>query len=170
MPVFDSITSGYFILTPCDIFIEQVDGQPYYQWSHNGFVDFHDKEQANEHFLKQQSIGKIKNPWGITTPKGYSSLFVPPMHHDNVINIFPGIVDTDSFNSPVFFPFYLKPGFSGMIDAGTPYAQVFPFKRDEWTHSLEDSESEKQRQQLNKITTVFYDGYKKFFWNKKSYV
>jgi len=58
----------------------------------------------------------IKNPFGVKTPKGYSCLFVDPMHGDaKPFKCLPAIVDTDEFTTPLNFPFFLDKNFSGII-------------------------------------------------------
>jgi len=114
---------------------------------------------------------KWHNPWGIKTPPGYSCLFVQPLHRESVFTIMPGIVDTDTYNNPVNFPFVLNDTkFQGIIPAGTPIAQVIPFKRDSWRMSLGGEEDVKQsKRQLGSIRTVFFEGYKLKFRQPKEY-
>ena len=93
------------------------------------------------------------------------------MHRDNPITIFPGVVDTDSYNLNVEFPFMLtNPEFDGLIPAGTPIAQVMPFKRDSWSMSL-GGETELQESQKIKraILSKYYHVYKDNYRTKKQY-
>ena len=54
------------------------------------------------------------------------------MHRESVFTIMDGIVDTDSYNALVNFPFFLNDwSYEGLIPAGTPMAQVIPFKRED---------------------------------------
>jgi hypothetical protein len=62
------------------------------------------------------------------------------------------------------------PKFEGMIPAGTPFIQVIPFKRENWVSKLGgEKEKTKYKSDWNKFLTVFFDRYKKFWWNKKHY-
>jgi hypothetical protein len=57
-----------------------------------------------------------------------------------------------------------------MIPAGTPFLQVIPFKRENWESSLGgDKERKKYESDVRKFNRVFFDRYKKFWWNKKEY-
>jgi hypothetical protein len=181
MPVFDAITSGYIIFTCMDIQISIKDNLPYYNWP-SAFsndsrttdpIDFHNKEQANEHPLSQNvmSVPKFMNPWSIQTPKGYSVLFTTPMHRDLPFQILPGIVDTDRYSAEINFPFFLKdPKWTGIIPAGTPIAQIIPFKRESWKKSFGGKkEKEKILKSINTTFAFFYNGYKNMFWVKKSF-
>jgi hypothetical protein len=143
MPVFDAITAGYIILLPADVYVSQKEDEhgkkfPWFEWSNHDLISFHPVEQAPEHPAKNSfPYPKWRNAWAVKTPKGYSTMFVQPMHRDSVFTILPGVVDTDEYYAPVHFPFVLNdPTFEGIIPAGTPIAQVIPFKRDSWEMSL----------------------------------
>ena len=168
IPVFDAITSGYLILLPCDVFVSTVDNAPYYQWSDFNLIDFHPIEQAPQH---PQANGfafpKFVNPWAIKTSNGYSCLFTAPKHRDNPFTIFDGIVDTDKYDAPVNFPFVLNdPKWEGLIPAGTPIAQIIPFKRDVFQMEIKENDFSKT---LTQVKSKFFNGYKTFFWQKKEY-
>lgn len=173
MPLFDAINAGYVIVSPADVYISQRDGAPYYEWSAFGLIQFHPKEQAPDHPNRNglNSFPKWVNYWGIKTPKGYSSLFVQPFHRESVFTILPGIVDTDSYTAPVNFPFVLNdPKFEGIIPAGTPIAQVIPFKRESWEMKMgTEKELIEQVEVQNKLQTKFFDRYKTMFRSPKEY-
>jgi len=86
-------------------------------------------EQVNDAF-------KFRQPWGISTPKGYSCFFLDPFLFQNKhFAVYQGIIDTDGFNvgydnSQVIF--YPKCDHSFTIPEGTPLVQVIPFRREEW--------------------------------------
>ena len=173
MPVFDSLTSGYIIVSPADVYVSQKNNEPYYEWANFGLIDFHPMEQAPSHPKRNglPAFPKWINPWAIKTPKGYSTLFIQPMHRESVFTILPGVVDTDKYTAPVNFPFTLNdPTFEGLIPAGTPIAQVIPIKRENWKMGI-GSEAEYKEQALitNKLQTKFFDRYKSMFWERKEY-
>ena len=170
VPVFDAITAGYIIATPVDIFVTQINGMAHYEWPSLDAINWHPIEQAPLHPAKgKDPYPKLINPWGIQTPKGYSCLFTAPMHRDNVIIALDGVVDTDTYNSPVNFPFVLKnPLFEGLISAGTPIAQVIPFKRENWKMSV-GSNHKKINDTNNVLALNFFDRYKNRFWSRKEY-
>lgn len=173
IPVFDAITAGYIITTHVDIYVQEQDGAPFYSWPSQNAIEFHPIEQAPHH-PKQNAFPypKFINPWGIKTPKGYSLLIISPMHRDNIIEILPGLVDTDKYFSPINFPFVLKDiNFRGLIPAGTPIAQVIPIKRSLWKSLITNKNKPKQQiiKISSKLRSVFYNGYKSFFWTKKHY-
>lgn len=172
MPVFDAITAGYIITLPADVYVSIKDGEQFFEWSALGLVQFHPIEQAPTHPLRNRhSYPKWINPWSIKTPKGYSTLFVSPMHHDLPFTILPGIVDTDQYYSPVNFPMVVNdPDFEGLIPKGTPIAQVIPFKRESWSMKIgSKKDNERQKAITDKLQTKFFDRYKIMFRINKEY-
>lgn len=175
MPVFDSMTSGYIIPTYVDIWITIRNGIPFYEWADISPqpISWHPSWQSEGHPNTSNNFdtAKFTNPWGIKTPKGYSCMFISPMHHNTPIKILPGIVDTDQYTSNVNLPFVLvDKDFEGLIPAGTPLAQIIPFKRDSWVQK--DGNAKDVADVYDKqysIVTKFYDAYKTLFWSKKSY-
>lgn len=175
MPVFDATTAGYLITTYCDLWIKRNNkGGIDYITSSSINIEGHSVEQAPNHPDRNGHMFYPKwiNPWSIKTEKGYSCLFLPPMHQENkYFSIFPGIVDTDNYFSPVNFPFVLKDiSFEGLVPAGTPMAQVIPFKRDSWSMKEGSQKELDEVKSINlKLSGKFLNRYKTMFWNKKEY-
>lgn len=173
IPVFDAMTSGYIIQTVCDIAIEIKDGEPNYIPSMRDpdleIISGHSRKQAHLHPIANEfNFPKFKNFWSIKTPKGYSCLFIPPMHNPNpYFTALPGIVDTDTFQGCVNFPFILNnPTKNLIIPAGTPIVQVIPFKRDEWQSSYEQ-DRDINNIWFNKVISSFFGAYKNKYWTRK---
>jgi hypothetical protein len=174
MPVFDSISAGYILFTPVDVWISQRDGEPWYEWPSFGPIQFHPVKQAPTHPDRnghQTDYPKWINSWATQTPSGYSTLFVQPFHRESVFTILPGVVDTDQYNAPVNFPFVLNNiKYEGLIPAGTPMAQVIPFKRDLWQMEIGNSNDfNEQNKTTIKLRSKFFDGYKTLFRQNKEY-
>lgn len=179
MPIFDSISTGYIIFTHSDLFVSQQEDEdgkisPYYEWSNFDAIAFHSIKQLPVHPENKGhefSYPKWNNAWAISTPPGYSTLFISPLHRETPIVALPGIVDTDLYPSPVNFPFVLKDAkMEGLIPAGTPIVQVIPFKRDEFEMTLGGIEEiEKHNKTVKKLRARFFDSYKNQFRSNKSY-
>jgi hypothetical protein len=174
IPVFDVLTAGYIIPTYCDLWVKRNnEGDPIYLNSSGPKIEFHPIIQAPYHpSMNQYPYPKWINPWGIKTPKGYSSLFIPPVHSsNNFFTILEGFVDTDKYKAPVNFPFVLNdPEFEGLIPAGTPMVQVIPIKRDSWTIETSTQKNiEEVNEDTKNLSSTFYDRYKSKFWQKKEY-
>jgi hypothetical protein len=173
MPVFDAMTAGYIIPTYVDLYVSNKDGKPYYAWPSQEPITFHENAQADKHPLNNKySYPKWTNPWSIKTSKGYSCLFIQPMHQEkSFFKILPGIVDTDKYTHPVNFPFVLTDlNFEGIIPAGTPLVQVIPFKRDTWEIKFGgEKEIQTSTNDFYHIRSKFFEGYKSLFRETKSY-
>ena len=174
MPVWDMMTAGYIMETPYDIYVRQTLDGPYFQWGANDAIAFQHVDQFQNHPYSRDInyAVRIVIPWSIKTPKGWSVIVIEPQHHEpSPITCTSGIIDTDDYS--LAFNMFLKlrdPNFEGMIAAGTPFLQIIPFKRENWTAELGgDSERKKFMSDMGKFQRVFFDRYKKYFWNKKEY-
>ena len=184
IPIYDSITSGYIIVSAIDINVVASDqGFSYFEWP-NKFnyinnkresdpIQFHDFDQVKNYpnLSKEERVAKFINPWGIQTPKGYSVFITNPVHRELPFEIFPAIVDTDTNHAPIHFPFLLKEKrWSGVIPSGTPIAQVIPFKRDSWEYSIgKDEDQKRSLQQVFYFMSSYKNAYKKGLWSKKEF-
>jgi len=171
IPVLDAMTAGYIIVTSCDVYIKIEDGQPVYQ-NPLGIIEFHPMKQAHTApFVNGYPFPKWINPWAIKTPKGYSTLFIAPLHNPNPwFEILPGIVDTDTYTASVNFPFVLKdPTKEVLIPAGTPIAQVIPIKRSSWVSDVVKTVPTEPSAVAVYLSSQFFDRYKRMFWERKEY-
>lgn len=182
LPLFDAMTAGYVIPLAFDIYVGRDEvGEKRYSWPNAEHmtntrmgIEFHPNAQMST-FKKAKdysAIPKISSPWAISTPPGYSVLVVPPLNRDeSVIEIFSGVMDTDTFNSAGSFPFLLSdPNFVGVIPAGTPFAQVIPFKRNDFKMRIgNDKDFEKIKNSNGVVGRSFRDAYRKHMHSKKNY-
>jgi hypothetical protein len=183
MPIFDAMTAGYIIYTPCDIYLDATDeaGLKYSvpaflkQFQADLFAT-HAPEQYSEYPLDKsknhKDLLRVMPFWSVGTDKGYSTLFIQPLHGDSSpLTVIPGIIDTDSFISEGHFSFMVNKNFKGVIKQGTPIVQVIPFKRDSWEMEIESPENSIPRlmKQRLKIRSTFANGYKNKMRFKKEY-
>lgn len=147
---------------------------PHFEWPSFSPIQFHSIDQLPNYpntYGNPVAIPKWINPWSIKTPPGYSVMFQPPLHRESAFSILPAIVDTDKYTVPVNFPFMLNNiDFEGVIPAGTPMAQVIPFKRESWKMnfgSQEDFVASMNSIQL--LRTKMFDSYKSMFRQEKNY-
>lgn len=174
-PFGDALGSGYFMLLENDVQVEQVNGTPSFVWNRGGegFIGSHAREQISPELIPEgysQDPWKFVNFWGIKTPPGYSTLFTHPMNRTELPFLtLSGVVDTDDYNQPVNFPFIIRNDFEGIIEAGTPIAQVIPFRRENWEAEIEAYDPKK----IDSITVQFqrklFRPYKLGYWKRKSY-
>jgi hypothetical protein len=197
MPFLDSLTAGYILKMPIDFYLEHnvtIDGEKKtcfmssaelvnsesnkLNLNFNGVDNSHSTKQLKNSPIVEKNnnlpIHKIRNPWIIKTPPGYSCLFTPLLNNqDDRFSIIPAIVDTDTFeleiNFPIIFNSEKNKELKTLIKRGTPYVQIIPFKRDSWemsVQSIDETELNKKRAFFKKLIT---NTYKTFFWKKKSW-
>ena len=173
MPVFDVMTAGYLIVTWSDIKISIVNGTPVYEITEKILTN-HNLEQATNHpsiFKEDDLIAKFINQWGIQTELGYSCLFIPPTHRENILSILPGIVDTDTYHLPIHLPLVLSDrNFEGVIPAGTPIAQVIPFKREKTQANYQQMLQSDKDKLFDMLHKQPFNGYKTNFWSSKNFL
>ena len=191
VPILDSLSLGYVLKTDQDIYVKidpvkdeegKTTGSTFRTIWRGGItngkqIEGHPFAQAKEHPLAKQypnrDVFKYISPWHIVTPPGYSVLFMPPMNNPNgYFQALSGVVDTDMYTNVVNFPFIVeKEEWEGIIPAGTPVVQVFPFKRESWrleTEATEDDLSTLNHQQ-RVFSTYISAVYRRFFWQKKDF-
>lgn len=174
-PFGDALGSGYFMLLENDVQLTQVNGTQDFVWSRGGsqFIGSHSKEQISPELIPKgysQDPWKFLNFWGIQTPPGYSTLFTHPMNRTELPFLtLSGVVDTDDYNQPVNFPFIIKNDFEGIIEAGTPIAQVIPFRRENWQAEIQDYDPKKVAGINAKFSRKIFRPYKLGYWKRKEY-
>ena len=170
VPFLDAMTAGYTISLPVDV---NFDGKDFSELSKVVVVSMHHKEQISEvpilNGFSEQPY-KWENFFTVTTPKGYSTLFVHPTNrYDLPFLSISGVVDTDAHPVPVNFPFFLKEGFTGIIPAGTPIIQAIPFKRENWVSEVDDFTAPKEHPEAYRMHNPPFGFYKKHWWSRKTY-
>lgn len=135
MPFLDAMTTGWIIPLPATVRLDirdqgtRVDAG----WDFDReLVSFHGGHQVKGAPQQPRPACKFHNFWTVSTPPGWSCLFVDPLNRPNgVFQVIAGIVDTDTYRAPVHFPFWATAE-DGLytIEKGTPMVQVIPFRRD----------------------------------------
>ena len=174
IPFLDAMTSGYTIVLDDDVFIEQTDNGPSMRWkSEVSIITMHTDPQFKGIPVPKgyhNMVAKWQNDYVLKTSPGYSMLFTHPINRfDLPFMTITGLVDTDLYDNTIQFPFFLQEGFEGIIESGTPVAQMTPVKRDPWQSNLEKYNKDESYQRWRKFQRTFVSSYKTNFWNKKSY-
>lgn len=178
IPFLDSLISGYFLVTPVDIFVSKKEnGELDIKWNSSGeFQDFISERtkllgekmpRPSGHYPNHLAF---KGFWGFKTPRGWSILITQPLNrHDLPWTITSGIMDSDKYSTSGNIPFFIKEDFVGMVPAGTPFAQLIPIKRASWKSINNDTGI--SHLELLQGSTVRTPGksYKKLFWVRKDY-
>jgi hypothetical protein len=148
--IVDLISEGFIIPMWSD-FLLQNDGT-ILEWDNKNFpygIEFHNTAQIYNWPLKKNDFPegvKFTNPWRIYTPPGYSVMFTQPTYQfEKRFTVLPGIVETDSYHH-INFPTIIHTKKDIIIERGTPFIQVIPFKRDDWKFQVGQM-TEKQKYQ-----------------------
>jgi hypothetical protein len=141
VPLLDGMSAGYIIPLWADVMVEQDNGFPLIYWkTANDVFSLHGESSTHiiPPFGYQNIVYKYNNCWIPQTPKGYSCLITSPLgHNDLPFKAISAIVDTDSSTLELVFPMWIKTGFEGIVEKGTPLVQVIPFKRDDWESTFD---------------------------------
>lgn len=145
MPMMDVLSAGYVIPLPVAVHVQTYDDeegpQVGFSWRTGPtFIAVEGHSQAQVGNLRiMGGVHKWINPWKITTPPGYSCLFMSPANRpESPFECFSAVVDTDTYQNTINFPFYWKQfPFDKTLDPGEPMIQVIPFKREEFSHRVE---------------------------------
>jgi hypothetical protein len=176
MPLLDAMSAGYYLKTFTELSIETTEQGLNFNWAFApdiDYVTYHSLGAVSGYKDLDLRLGapKLYNPWCIATPPGYSVLIIPPMHQPSIgIRILEGVVDTDTYTHSIQLPFLVDENFTGDIPAGTPVAQVIPFKRDDFKMSIgKDEDRQKSLRIGMSIRSNFQNGYKSLYRKKKNY-
>jgi hypothetical protein len=174
MPFLDSLTTGYMIVLPNDLYVKNNNGVPFITW--NG-AEFPPKSRDSVADLKLVPAGHhpTEFTWqsGVaqTIPLGFSMLITHPMNrYDLPFTTLTGVVDGGLVLYPNGnFPFYIKEGFEGVIPQGTPIAQLIPFRQENWSSKKTKGLIKIAKEHEAKTVSLIYGWYKKTFWTRKKY-
>ncbi len=134
MPFLDAMTTGWILPLAATVRLEIKDGGRTVDagWEFDKvMVSNHGSHQVAGNPYEPRPPCKFHNYWTITTPPGWSCLFVPPLNRpEPIFEVLAGVVDTDTYRSLIHFPF-VATGADGVhtIEKGTPLVQVIPFQR-----------------------------------------
>lgn len=184
MPIFDAMSSGYMLYFPCDIYIDTTNDENVINWSvpqnlkymKRDLVSTHTPEQVSAYPIDKdkyhKQVFRVLPFWAVGTDAGYSCMFIQPIHRDPLpFKLFSGVIDTDKFVSDGHLSMLIEKGFKGVIEKGTPLAQVIPFKRDAFQMELVDVETSIKvvSKQRISIRSKFKNAYRDLLRQKKEY-
>jgi hypothetical protein len=175
VPFLDSMTTGYMITLPYDLYVKNNNGAPYITWPIG--VDYPPKyrQSVSDQNIVPFGHFPIEYTWdynvAYTFPKGYSALFTHPLNrHDLPFTTLSGIIDGGLVLSPHGnIPFFIKQGFEGVIPQGTPIAQLILFRQENWKSKKTPGLVKLGLSHEKKALLVLGGWYKKTFWVRKQY-
>jgi hypothetical protein len=186
-PMHDALNAGYLIPLWADVWINDATEGPYEKeilWKTSrdvigevppnmGVFQGHgpssDEVEKPEDMAK--GVYKYSSLLYIETPPGYSVLITQPFGYRNLpFQAIPAIVDADVKGIEVALPMWVRKDFTGVVERGTPVAQVIPFKRDDWNMDfsyLKDGEAQAQDELAFSLNIV--NNYVKRQWSQKKF-
>ena len=173
-PMLDAITSGYIVPLWADVQVTEQLGLPTVTWrtARDVFV-FHGQssEEIQPPTGYTNKVVKYLNTWVPKTPPGYSVLITAPFgHRDLPFHAIPAVVDSDKSTLEILPPMWIKEGFEGIVEKGTPLFQITPFKRENWKAEFDCYRgNEFLTLQEKNFNGTLVNHYIKNVWSKKSY-
>lgn len=188
MPFFDSLTSGYLLLTWADVEITKNDDD-------GGLVEFKylepdiygkPTETNNDYRMIIERTGDLghtiprpvghsynhmawSSQWGMSLPKGWSLLITHPMNRfDLPFTTMSAIMESDRFSPNGNIPFFIQKGWTGIIPKGTPFAQIVPIKRSSWISTFSKMTTKDKFLAIS-AREVDYGFYRSKIWVPKKY-
>lgn len=176
--ILDVMTSGYALVTPCDIEFFYSNDRISCKVLDKNYLNFIGTRSPMHDFYTP--MGYDENhfhwhvDWGIRVPSGYSVIHMHPLNRFELPFISTnGIVDDDKVHIGGQIPFFLYRGWTGVLPAGTPYIQLFPFKRENWISEtiIEDDKTILFNNYENARKYRVGDGgvYKNSVWERRYY-
>lgn len=178
VPITDGLSSGYMIGLPASFYVVNIGDKdnyiPFIKWE----VPYPICEVKPSEALASYPVPYGYNntffrwelQWHIKTPPGYSLWITHPSHrYDLPFTTLNGFVDTDVYPNRLVLPFFIRNGFEGIVEEGTPIAQLIPIKREHWISRKEKFNSNNDFVSEDKVKIDYIRTYKKRFWFKKRY-
>ena len=177
MPFLETLTIGYVIKLPFDIYVKDNNGVPYITWN-NGVEDKYMpswRDKVSDLNLVPTGYSPLEYTWkfncSFKVPKKYSILVTHPLNREDLpFKTLSGVIDGNfAVQADGNVPFYIKSNFEGLIPQGTPIAQLIPFYRENWFFKIKKGLMEESKKNNFKINSVIFGYYKKNIWQRKSY-
>jgi hypothetical protein len=165
--IIDVITQGFIIPMWSDFLVQRdLESLEWNNKDNQYGIEYHSEEQIAGWQLKKTDFPravKFLNPWRIYTPPGYSVLFMQPTYQfEKRFTVLPGIVETDAYHH-INFPSIWHTTKDAIIERGTPFIQVIPFKRDEWNldvSQMTDADIKDDDREKMELNSKFKNSYR----------
>lgn len=172
-PFLDSLTMGYLVKLPYDLYVKQVNGSPYLTWMPELENPPSIRNDIADPNVVPHRHANCEYAWKLnvsfTVPEGYSMLLTHPLNrHDLPFTTLSGVMDGGFVaQSDGNLPFYIKDNFEGIIKQGTPVVQIIPFLQQNWNSEIEEGLVQKGRDNAHDHRILGW--YKETFWKQKKY-
>ena len=175
-PMLDAMVTGYTIPLWSDIQIRQEGGTPHLSWRVSqdvfGVHGNWGAPQVPPPPGYDNVVFKFNTFFRVRTPKGYSIMVRNVAgHNGSPFYAIPAIIDTDKSVIDTNIPLWIRSDFDGIVEKGTPVAQIIPFKRDDWKAKFTWITEDQMKQEQDKgFASTIVNNYVKNIWSKKKFV
>lgn len=177
--VFDIMGTGYVYRTPCDIDFYEENNQIKVKVLDEQNKDFIQIRPPMYQFVAPAGYHEAHfawwSDWAVEVPEGYSVLYSQPFNRFELPFLTTsGVIDNDKVSLPGTMPFFVVKGFTGVLPAGTPYAQMIPFKRENWESETDSKISPMEMSMKNYANIKKYrlpsgGVYQREVWERRTY-
>jgi len=173
-PMLDGMTTGYTVHLWSDVIVEWENDVPYIDWrvDHNVFsLHGESSREIPPPIGYHNTVFKYLTWFRVKLPAGYSLIVQPPANRNPLpFMAVPAILDSDKVAIDTNIPVWISKEAKGVIEAGTPIAQLIPFKREKWTSSFtEISHDEHTINEDLGFKKTIVNNYVKNIWSKKEF-
>lgn len=177
MPYVDAMMSGYVLTIPVDIHVSKgKNGELNLAYDQTILGQFIHERPAALGYTMPRPPGfapnhlAYKSHWGWSVPKGFSVLVTHPFNRVELpFHTITALMDSDEFFASGNIPFFIREDFEGIIEAGTPIAQLLPVKRDDWKMIQNDQSLIPKASYQGRVARDPKYGYKRVMWHRKEY-
>jgi hypothetical protein len=174
-PMLDAMTTGYTVSLWSDVLVRQTATGPDLSWRvHSQVIMPHG---ASGQLIPappgyHQAVYKYVTDFRVETPSGYSIMVKPPAgYYDLPFMPLTAIIDSDKSVIDTNIPIWIKSDFEGIVERGTPIAQIIPFKRENWEMETDMITEEQFLMDLDKgFSKTLINNYVKHHKSQKRFI
>jgi hypothetical protein len=174
-PMLDTLTSGYLVPLWSDVLIDSTPEGPKISW--RVLPDVFEMHGTSAWGVERppgysKVVFKYMTQWNIATPPGYSVLITSPYGYRkaNPFKIIDAVFDGDKSQHEIILPCWIQEGFEGIVERGTPMAQIIPFKRTDWKVAFDYHTQEEHLTIMDRtVRATIWNNYLRNSHSKKSY-
>jgi hypothetical protein len=174
-PMLDGMSAGYTIHLWSDVIVHWEEDTPFINWrvDHNVFsLHGPSSREIPPPVGYHNTVFKYLTWFRAKLPAGYSLLVQPPANRNPLpFMAVPAVIDSDRVAIDTNIPVWISKEANGVIKAGTPIAQIIPFRREKWTSSF--SQTTRDQHIINEdngFKKTIVNNYVKNIWHKKEFL
>jgi hypothetical protein len=170
-PMLDAMSSGYVVKLWADVVVAWEEDSPHINWrvDHDVFaLHGNNSREVPPPTGYHNTVFKFLTWFRVKLPAGYSIIVQPPANRNPLpFMAIPAIIDS-GVSIDTNIPVWISKDAKGVIEAGTPIAQLIPFKNESWTSKFTQTTFDKYKIEEDKgFQKNLVNNYVRNIWNKK---